>query len=200
MLSKRIFESVLPTLVVLFASVFSFSGVVYAQPVENPRPLSVNNQIIEQQTQEIQNKSVAVYSTNQTVNTLRDKKESLQKQIDNENRRVAELRQKIAQKKASEARKVRVVQAVAQTAPSPVVSGCGDNSYAAYIYSKESGCRTTARNASGCYGIGQACPGSKVAHCGADYACQNAWFTDYAMRRYGSWANAYNFHKANGWW
>lgn len=85
-------------------------------------------------------------------------------------------------------------------------SNCGDNQYAAYIYGRESGgrvtgnCDTTARNAGGCLGIGQACPGSKIAHCGSDYTCQNNWFTQYAMDRYGSWAAAFSFHKANGWW
>ncbi|MBX4188517.1 LysM peptidoglycan-binding domain-containing protein, partial [Candidatus Saccharibacteria bacterium] len=72
------------------------------------------------------------------------------------------------------------------------VAGCGDNSYANFIYSHESGCRTTAMSPNGCYGIGQACPASKIAHCGADYACQNAFFTAYAGK-YGGWAGAYSF-------
>jgi hypothetical protein len=212
MLSKRIFEPAIPTLVVLFASVFSFGGVVYAQPVENPRPLSVNNQIIEQRTQEVEDKYKAVDSTGQTVNELENKKKSLQEQLEAEKQSIAELKQKIANKKAEEARRAQQARVVSQPvrttsyAPPAPQGNCGDNAYAAYIYGMESGgrvpgnCNTTARNASGCYGIGQACPGSKVAHCGADYACQNAWFTNYAMQRYGSWASAYNFHKANGWW
>jgi LysM repeat protein len=85
---------------------------------------------------------------------------------------------------------------VAQSAP---VSGCGDNSYANFIYSHESGCRTTAMSPNGCYGIGQACPASKLAYCGADYACQNAFFTAYAGK-YGGWAGAYSFWVAHGWW
>lgn len=82
------------------------------------------------------------------------------------------------------------------TAP---VSGCGDNSYANFIYSHESGCRTTAISPNGCYGIGQACPSSKLAYCGADYACQNDFFTAYASK-YGGWAGAYAFWVAHGWW
>jgi LysM repeat protein len=85
---------------------------------------------------------------------------------------------------------------VVQSAP---VSGCGDNSYANYIYSHESGCRTTAMSSNGCYGIGQACPASKIAYCGADYACQNAYFTAYAGK-YGGWAGAYSFWVSHGWW
>lgn len=79
------------------------------------------------------------------------------------------------------------------------VAGCGDNSYANFIYSHESGCRTTAMSPNGCYGIGQACPASKIAYCGADYACQNAFFTSYAGK-YGGWAGAYNFWVSHGWW
>ncbi len=89
-----------------------------------------------------------------------------------------------------------------QTAPvvqSAPVSGCGDNSYANFIYSHESGCRTTAMSPNGCYGIGQACPASKIYYCGADYACQNAYFTAYAGK-YGGWAGAYAFWVAHGWW
>ncbi|HET7827445.1 MAG TPA: LysM domain-containing protein [Candidatus Saccharimonadales bacterium] len=92
----------------------------------------------------------------------------------------------------------------AAPAPAPVVqsapvSGCGDNQYANFIYMHESGCRTTAVNPGGCYGIGQACPGSKIAYCGADYTCQNAFFTAYA-NKYGGWAGAYAFWVAHGWW
>jgi len=78
-------------------------------------------------------------------------------------------------------------------------SGCGDNSYANFIYMHESGCRTTAMSPNGCYGIGQACPASKLSFCGADYACQNAFFTAYAGK-YGGWAGAYAFWTSHGWW
>lgn len=78
-------------------------------------------------------------------------------------------------------------------------SGCGDNSYANFIYTHESGCRTTAMSPNGCYGIGQACPASKIAYCGADYACQNEFFTAYAGK-YGGWAGAYSFWVSHGWW
>lgn len=89
---------------------------------------------------------------------------------------------------------------VAAAAPSTYVAGCGDNSYANYIYTHESGCRTTAVNSGGCYGIGQDCNGIVRSQCGADYACQNSYFTDYANRRYGGWAGAYSFWLNNHWW
>lgn len=83
-----------------------------------------------------------------------------------------------------------------------VVSGCGDNDMAHYIYMHESGCNTAARNSGGCLGIGQACPGSKLtAVCPSlDYACENAFFTNYANSRYGGWAGAYQFWLNNKWW
>ncbi len=82
---------------------------------------------------------------------------------------------------------------------SAAIANCGDNSYANFIYMHESGCRTMAMSPNGCYGIGQACPASKIAYCGADYACQNAFFTAYSAK-YGGWAGAYAFWVAHGWW
>jgi LysM repeat protein len=86
-------------------------------------------------------------------------------------------------------------------APQPVaVSGCGDNDSANYIYRHESGCNTSAMNAGGCYGIGQDCNGIVSARCGADYACQNEYFTNYVNNRYGGWDGAYAFWLNNSWY
>lgn len=79
----------------------------------------------------------------------------------------------------------------------PAVSG---NDAKAFIYSRESGNNPNATNPSGCYGLGQDCNGVLRSQCGADYACQDAYFTDYAMRRYGSWEAALGFWQVNGWW
>lgn len=219
MRSRRLFSLPLTTLSVLFASVFLFGGTVQAQGIETPRPLSVNEQIILEQSQQVEQKATMLQGASQDIQTLEEQKQALADQLEAEKQKIEELKQKIAAKKAAEAKAEASRLASTQSAP-PVYSGgggsastggglrsgCGDNSYAAYIYGQESGgrvtgmCNTTARNAGGCYGIGQACPGSKVAYCGADYACQNAWFNGYAIQRYGSWASAYSFHKANGWW
>lgn len=212
------------TLSVLFASVFLLgSTTVSAQSLTEVRPLSVNEQIIQENTDKLIQKSDELTVAEEELNQLEAKKSALTKQIEEEKKAIEELKKKIADKKAADerakaeaARQVQVAQAPVsaptRVASAPVSSGgglrsgCGDNQYAAYIYGQESGgrvtgmCNTTIYNAGGCYGIGQACPGSKVAHCGADYACQNAWFTNYAMSRYGSWVAAYNFHKNNGWW
>ncbi len=74
------------------------------------------------------------------------------------------------------------------------------NAAKAYIYSRESGNNPNATNPTGCYGLGQDCNGVLRSTCGADYACQDAYFDGYATRRYGSWEGAYSFWQANHWW
>jgi hypothetical protein len=71
----------------------------------------------------------------------------------------------------------------------------------AFIYQHESGNRTDAINHdSGACGLGQALPCSKLPCSLSDYACQDAWFSDYMVRRYGSWAKAQAFWLVNKWW
>ncbi len=74
------------------------------------------------------------------------------------------------------------------------------NAAKAYIYSRESGNNPNATNPTGCYGLGQDCNGVLRSSCGADYACQDAYFDGYAQRRYGGWEGAYAFWQANHWW
>jgi hypothetical protein len=89
------------------------------------------------------------------------------------------------------------------TVDDPVPSsafGCDEVHWAAReIYMRESGCNPASVNGGGCRGIGQACPGSKLP-CGADFACQHAWFTGYAMSRYGSWEAAWAAWQRQHWW
>lgn len=75
-----------------------------------------------------------------------------------------------------------------------------DDAAKAFIYAHESGNNPNATNPNGCYGLGQDCNGRVRALCGADYACQDEYFTNYAMSRYGSWANAQAFWQAHSWW
>ena len=70
-----------------------------------------------------------------------------------------------------------------------------------FIYTKESGNRPNAVNASsGACGLGQALPCSKMPCSLEDYKCQDAYFTDYMIRRYGSWVAAKTFWLNNYWW
>jgi LysM repeat protein len=75
-----------------------------------------------------------------------------------------------------------------------------DNAAKAFIYARESGNNPNATNPNGCYGLGQDCNGVLRTMCGADYACQDAYFTRYAMARYGSWAGALAFWQSHHWW
>lgn len=84
----------------------------------------------------------------------------------------------------------------AQTTSYPV----DQNSAKAFIYSRESGNNPNATNPNGCYGIGQDCNGVVRGTCGADYACQDAYFTNYANARYGGWDGAYAYWQTHGWW
>jgi hypothetical protein len=77
--------------------------------------------------------------------------------------------------------------------------GCLDN-----IWSRESGWRYDAQNASGAYGIPQALPGSKMASAGPDWqtnpATQVKWGLGYIQGRYGDPCSAWSFWQANGWY
>lgn len=116
-------------------------------------------------------------------------------------------RQEYAQIKPLNAPKYQKVEYVSIKTESPAAGSSEpqagncvpDNKYASFIYLKESGCDPSAVNPSGCRGLGQACPGDKLP-CEADFACQHAYFTQYANDRYGGWEQAYNFWLQNNWW
>jgi len=77
--------------------------------------------------------------------------------------------------------------------------GCLNN-----IWSRESGWRWNAANASGAYGIPQALPGSKMASAGADWltnpATQIKWGLGYIKSIYGTPCNAWVFWQAHSWY
>lgn len=71
------------------------------------------------------------------------------------------------------------------------------------IFGGESGWRPGATNASGCAGLGQACPGSKLAavcpNWRTDPVCQTKFFSGYASR-YGGWQGAATVWQRQHWW
>jgi hypothetical protein len=77
--------------------------------------------------------------------------------------------------------------------------GCLNN-----IWTRESGWRYDAANASGAYGIPQALPGSKMASAGADWqtnpATQIKWGLGYIKSIYGTPCAAWSFWQANGYY
>jgi hypothetical protein len=72
------------------------------------------------------------------------------------------------------------------------------------IWTRESGWRYNAENASGAYGIPQALPGSKMASAGSDWqtnpATQIKWGLGYIQGRYGTPCDAWSFWEAHGWY
>ncbi|MGJ0204913.1 lytic transglycosylase domain-containing protein [Leucobacter sp. gxy201] len=76
-----------------------------------------------------------------------------------------------------------------------------DWGYVDYIASRESGWNPNATNASsGACGVIQANPCSKVPGNGYDPVDNLRWANGYAVGRYGSWAQAYDFWTTNHWW
>ncbi len=63
----------------------------------------------------------------------------------------------------------------------------------AFIYFKESGNNPLAKNSIGCFGLGQDCNGIVEQQCGGNYDCQDRFFTEYMLRRYGTWQAAKSF-------
>ena len=76
---------------------------------------------------------------------------------------------------------------------------CLDN-----IYTRESGWRWDAQNASGAYGIPQALPADKMASAGSDWqtnpATQIRWGLGYIKNTYGSPCSAWSFWQNHGWY
>jgi uncharacterized protein YabE (DUF348 family) len=80
----------------------------------------------------------------------------------------------------------------------------GSYGYVNYIISRESNWNPGSISGSGCAGLGQACPGSKLAAACSGWqnnpVCQLRYFSGYANGRYGSWGGAYSFWVSNGYW
>lgn len=127
------------------------------------------------------------------------------KKLTSKKKQLKTLKANKARQKAEAEKAVQTITPAVETpqqAPEPLVgvTNCGDNQYKQYIYQHESGCNTAATNPSGCFGIGQDCNGVLLSQCGTDFACQDAYFTNYAVSRYGGWQQAYNVWVSQGWW
>ena len=128
-------------------------------------------------------------TTDQQLKQLQDEKQQLEKEK-------ADLEQQVSLKKAQQQKSVASVgvSATAYAATDP-------NTDKLYIYMRESGNNPGAINASsGACGLGQALPCSKMPCSLTDYACQDNYFTGYALARYGSWSAARAFWDAHNWW
>ena len=150
---------------------------------------------------QLQDTGAQLQQLNDEYNKLLQQKEVDQQKLkeleEHKTRLEAELQAKLDRK---EAERVALENAskIATTRAYAAQANCG--SPKACIYMKESGNNPAAINSIGCRGLGQACPGSKLPCSDTDYACQDAWFTNYAIQRYGGWEQAWVFWQANKWW
>lgn len=127
-----------------------------------------------------------------------------QKQIEELNKQLQDTQKQLEAKR--NAATVYAAELAATPAPVPTptpvaatyAKPSGDTDKA-YIYGHESGNNPAAVNSIGCRGLGQACPGEALP-CGNDYDCQDQYFTNYMLQRYGSWAAARAFWEAHSWW
>lgn len=129
---------------------------------------------------------------------VKSKKEDAKKakELEELNKKLQETEKQLQAKKDA--------QATAYAAATPhtaVVYQLPEDEAKAFIYSHESGNNPGSINSgSGACGLGQALPCSKLPCSLSDYACQDAWFTNYMKERYGTWNNARAFWIANNWW
>lgn len=123
------------------------------------------------------------------------------KQLEEQKKQLESEKQKLQQDLQARAdRKNAEKQKLAQTA-SMSATAYATSDAKMFIYMHESHNKPTAINPqSGACGLGQALPCSKMLCSLTDYACQDAFFTDYMKQRYGSWEAAQAFWVANEWW
>lgn len=117
-------------------------------------------------------------------------------------KQIEELNKQIQEKDAQLQAKAATKRAYAAEAPRAArVYSLPEDEAKAFIYSHESGNNPGAINPhGGACGLGQALPCSKMPCSLSDYACQDQYFTNYMLNRYGSWNNARAFWIANQWW
>lgn len=184
-------------IVIVLFTALAISNVSDNQNKLNLQKIQLKSRAAELKTLELKYDSLQI-ELNKTDSTHKEKIQQLETEKQKLEQERIRLEKALAAKKASKLQQVAT--AIPTTATASAASNCGSDPYMSQIYMRESGCRTTAVNPIGCYGIGQSCPRSKIAHCGADWTCQNAWFTNYANQRYGSPAGAWAFWQKNHWW
>lgn len=102
-------------------------------------------------------------------------------------------------------RKINTASVAGDKAALMAAAGISPGDYYAvdYIIGRESGWKPGSISGSGCAGLGQACPASKLANAcpnwSTDPVCQLRFFSGYAQR-YGGWQEAYFVWQTQGWW
>lgn len=160
-----------------------------------------SNKQLDQRTKEVRNIGIELKQLELKADA--QKRQELLQQIE-------VLRQQVEAKKAAEAARIaqtptfppgQVAKASGSCGEWMAQAGVTDMASASIIINRESGCNPNAVNKnSGAYGIPQALPASKIAHCGSNPVCQIQWMQDYVNRRYGGWAGAVAHSNSKGWY
>lgn len=95
--SKRLHLLITTALVGLFSSVILFGGTAHAESL----PLVDQKNLIIQQSQEVETKAQVFTSTTEEIKTLEQRKIDLATQLEEEQKSIESLKQKIAERKAS---------------------------------------------------------------------------------------------------
>lgn len=198
--------SVKRTITVALAAVIllGFIGYGVADAVKTKDKLEFQDVQLNSKTTEIKDLNVKYERLNLELDKAAKEKNTSQEQLDKLNQEKqelekqkkdleAQLQAKLEQKNkiALAAQKVNNTGTATAYAASASIDCANQTTAKAFMYCHESGNDPTARNAGGCYGLGQDCNGILEARCGADYACQDAYFSnEYMPRRYGTWEKA----------
>ncbi len=159
------------------------------------RIVSLNKQL-DKRTREVRN--IGIELEKQKIHQAEQSK----KQQDDLQQQIDQLKQQV-QAKAEAKRQAEIAAANAPKPvfpPAPVAQASGGDAKM-FIYMHESGNNPNSINrSSGACGLGQALPCGKMGCALGDYACQDAFFTNYMLNRYGSWENARAFWLSHNWW
>jgi len=143
-----------------------------------------------------------VHQLQQTKQQLIDEQSKSKADDEAKTKQIEELNKQIQEKDAQLQAKAAAKTVYAASAPQQAKTyALPEDEAKAFIYSHESGNNPGAINPNGgACGLGQALPCSKMPCSLSDYACQDQFFTNYMLQRYGSWNNARAFWIANNWW
>lgn len=164
------------------------------------------NKKIEQKQRDLQQTSKRLNQIEREKNELEQGKQIRQekiKQLEQEKQQLNSEKESLNQQLSKKREQMKLASAVSISKPvaaSPAPVRAISGSAKAFIYMKESGNNPNATNAQGCYGIGQDCNGIVKSKCGANYACQDAYFSSYANSRYGGWDGALAAWQSKHWW
>lgn len=193
-------------IILAIAALVAFAGLAIHGGIQNRQDIHRQNIEIESKTFKLQKIESEFKTLNQQYEDELEKKDSDQQKLKEYEDRIQQMEKDYKALEVSKAAEKAEQQRLANAAPkvSATAYAAGScntgNEYKDFIYYKESTCNPAAVNSIGCRGLGQACPGQKLPCSDTDWACQDAWFSKYAIERYGSWEGAYNFWLRNNWW